>query len=229
MKKIALNPWNYLHSAFLLSSFDHGIISHLPFCVQGRCKDGSCERNCHGLLQQNLSCPGSAHGFDSLRPDLGTKESVGKCPILRISKTWKLVAKEYWNLEEKMSLELCDVASHVRSCHLSLVSMTPCAALQSGHSGSVSAHLRGRRSTPHYLTDLWYQVSTSLCNHMYLKHHLWEWLLPLHQLDVKGDRSNLRGWERGGGKCREHENSLGVRQEVNWTGGGKFMEHQDPI
>lgn len=157
------------------------------------------------------------------------RKSVGKCPILRISKTWKLVAKEYWNLEEKMSLELCDVASHVRYCHLSLVSMTPCAALQSGHSGSVSAHLRGRRSTPHYLTDLWYQVSTSLCNHMYLKHHLWEWLLLLHQLDVKGDRSNLRGWERGGGKCREHENSLGVRQEVNWTGGGKFMEHQDSI
>lgn len=43
-----------------------------------------------GLLQQNLSNPrrpGVAHGFDPLRPDPDTKESVGKCLILRISKT----------------------------------------------------------------------------------------------------------------------------------------------
>lgn len=206
-------------------------MSHLPFCVQGRCKDASCER-LPVMVCSNKICL-TLEGLVQHMALILWSQTLTQRNLWENVRFWGLAKPESWLQKStgilKRKLELCDVASHVRYCPLSLVSMTPCVALQSGHSGCDSAHLRERRYTPHYLTDLLYQVSTSLCNHMYLKHHLWEWLLLLHQLDVKGNRSNLRGWERHEGKCREHENSLVMTQEVNWTGGGKFMKHQDPL
>lgn len=81
--------------------------------------------------------PGSAHAFDSVH---------GKCLILNVSKTWKLIAKERWNFEEKMVVELCDVASHIRyrPCHLYQWHLVqPCRVVTLAD----SAHLREIHST----------------------------------------------------------------------------------
>lgn len=140
------------------------------FCISLSLAKDCCKEVCCNQVWLSLEGLGQHVALILCRPDSDTKNSVEKCLIFRTSKSSKLVAKKQWKFKEQVGLELCDVASCMRYCHLSLVQMTPGTALQAGDSGCGSGiHLRERRSIPYYLTDLMCEFSNYLCNSLNLK------------------------------------------------------------